>query len=641
MFRLFTLTEQLESSGVGGLKATAAIAASVWTNVAVTQYGGSYTFYSDGATNGTSTITDIPDNSAEPTSLARRNYLGYEEYYIGILNEIRLSSIVRSANWEALTNLSNRDQLSTWASASPTVSVLQTLEQGYSLTLDINGILDQLYSLTSDVGLAFLEQIYGLRTSQSLKQVYALTFDILQALNQIYGLKESVSLVQYYGDALTLNSVLKQYYGDAALVQVAIEQKYGDALQLYAQLDQPYTYPKALQSILEQKYSISSVSLLSISEQMYTLNANNFLRGNLDQIYAILGGITQELSYNISVTIGGRIVQVSHINIEGSQDQYCLSCELHLGTQSDFVQSNVLDDVVVTIGSDVFYFFVEAKKRRRGYATAEYIITGLSKTALLDAPYAHTISGELTGLASEIVSSLAVGYTVNWQTVDWFIPPQTLMPANQTPLQIIHDITEAAGAIIQTELDGVITIEPLYPVSVPDWEQSTVYYGMSDALDFFTVGENFEHRLGYNKYLISDQLTSKDTIKLEEEGITSSRKYVRVYQTPWKNDFTLRHTGGTWVILESLGIEERVITDEIVEFVSGTGTTQYPIYSRISIEWLQDNLGNITFGEDGILESDIKAESLLKISYKTKCRKYLAADTKIEPVQMVAEKKTE
>ena len=114
-----------------------------------------------------------------------------------------------------------------------------------------------------------------------------------------------------------------------------------------------------------------------------------------------------------------------------------------------------------------------------------------------------------------------------------------------------------------------------------------------------------------------------------------------MYQTPWKNDFTLRHTGGTWVILESLGIEERVITDEIVEFVSGTGTTQYPIYSRISIEWLQDNLGNITFGEDGILESDIKAESLLKISYKTKCRKYLAADTKIEPVQMVAEKKTE
>ena len=147
----------------------------------------------------------------------------------------------------------------------------------------------------------------------------------------------------------------------------------------------------------------------------------------------------------------------------------------------------------------------------------------------------------------------------------------------------------------------------------------------------------FPHRPGYNRYLISDQLTSGDSLRLEEEAITSTTKYIRAYQTPWVDDFSLRHTGGSWVTIEPLGIEVRLIEDEIVEFIAGTGNTSYPIYERVAARWLQTNLGTVTFAEDGRLESSVAGESLLKISYRTKCRKYLATDQEDEQVQLVAE----
>jgi len=493
--------------------------------------------------------------------------------------------------------------------------------------------------------LAILEQPYDLTpymVTRLLEQLYTIAgVEVVQTLVQIYGLKMVVLLTQYYGDTPALVKMLEQWYGDAAQLRTMLEQPYDDAYRLVTSLEQPYALPDFLQKVLEQRYSIAGAELVAISEQLYSLQGTDLVRRQLIQPFSLLSGESQMLTYTTQVVVDGTNgefdLQFYHINIEATRDQYCMSCEVHLAGQADYLRCRVLDDLTITVDSVVFTFFVESKQRNREHNTAEYVIKGLSKTALLDAPYAEPFTGDLSGMASAIVAGLAAGYTTNWDTVDWHIPADTFMPADQTPLAIIRTIAQAAGAIIQTEPDGTLTIEPAYPIAVYRWPTAAIDHHLSDALDFFTTGENYDHRPGYNRYLISDQLTSDDSLRLEEEAITSATKYIRAYQTPWADDFSLRHTGGDWVYLEPLGIEERLIEDEVVEFISGTGNTSYPIYARVAVEWLQTNLGTVTFAEDGTLESSVTGESLLKISYRTKCRKYLATDHEDEQVQLVAE----
>ncbi len=535
--------------------------------------------------------------------------------YEGIVGETRISNIERSVVWRAVTKLSNTDALIAYSIAATSVTVRTFFEQVYNLE---NAIVVKI-----------------------MEQVYSLPFPIIKQLEQIYGLRMLAMLSQPYSNAPVVLKQLLQYYGSAAKVTQVLIQLYDDMHMIRTSLEQPYSYPAFLQKVMEQKYSIAGTQLLAMSNQLYSIQGTDLVRQQLLQPFSIASGESQLLTYVTHVAVNGSggefDLKFHHINIEASRDQYCMSCEVHLAGQPDYIRCKVLDDLTITIDGEVFEFFVESKQRNRGHGTAEYTVKGLSKTALLDAPYAEPITDDLSGMASQIVVDLAAGFTVNWDTVDWHIQPNTLMPADQSPLEIIRDVAAAAGAILQTEPDGSLTVEPAYPVPVNQWPTTAIDHHLSDALDFFTTGENYDHRPGYNRYLVSDQLTSEDTLRLEEEAITSATKYIMAYQTPWVDDFTLRHTGGVWITLEPLGIEQRLIEDEIVEFVAGVGSTAYPIYARVAVEWLQTNLGTVTFAEDGTLESSIAGESLLKISYRTRCRKYLATDHEDEQVQLVAE----
>jgi len=330
----------------------------------------------------------------------------------------------------------------------------------------------------------------------------------------------------------------------------------------------------------------------------------------------------------------------THINIEGSRDQYCLSCEVRLSGQDYYTQVKILDDLDITVEGITYLFFVEAKQRNRKHGAINYTIKGLSKTALLGAPYSEPLSGEYSGLASSIVNNLAPDYMINWNTVDWVIPPDTLLVTDQTPLEIIRNIVASVGAIIQTEPNGEITIEPAYPVAVPDWNTVTPAYVLSDAFDFLTTNENYEHKPGYNRYKIGDELTEESNLRIEEEPLTKTSKFIRVYQVPWQDNFIFDHTGGDWITYTDEGIENRVIQEEIVEFVNGVGTTAFPIYfHNVPLDdWLEADLGAITsFDEDGTLHSTIEGESLLKITYSTRCRLYYVTNYEDEQVQLTVD----
>jgi hypothetical protein len=471
------------------------------------------------------------------------------------------------------------------------------------------------------------------------EQVYNLPYWIVSYNSQVYGLKLTTALSQPYGDTPVVASYVTQYYGDAYQPKNSVNQVYGDAQVVSALVEQLYSLAAYHTGQCAQPYAISGTEVKNYTDQVYDISGVSKASSSCSQPYALLGetgGTGETLVIALTVTVDGVVVDPISVQIVGTQDQYCLSCTIELATQEDFLICSPQATIDIVLNGTLYVFFVEGRQRNRSVGEASYTVTGLSKTALLDAPYADTVSDEQTGMASVIVTMLASGYTVDWRTIDWFIPPNTLLPADETPLSIIRTIAAAAGAIIQTSPAGVLIIQPKYPVKVPDWDVVIPVNTFSDVDDFFTASDQYEHRDGFNKFLISDQLSSQDTLRLETESISDTQQYIRGYKTPWDETYTLRHTGGTWVVLEYLGIEETEKI-EVVEFVAGAGRTQYPIYDIIDLEWLQTNLGTVTHGEDGYLESVVEAESLLSITYKTKCRKWKATDPNIEKVQFVAE----
>lgn len=513
------------------------------------------------------------------------------------------------------------------------------LEQTYDLELYgiIYGFAEQLYG---NVPIA-----YGIN-----EQPYLLTRVVAQFVEQIYGLKLSVILVQLYGDVPLVTAILDQYYDDGGRLRATLEQFWGDYNIVRNSNDQPYFFPALLTQVLEQRYSISANDIFKMSEQVYNISGVDYVRQFVNQPFSLLDDGSQVAVGNNQVIVTSSTgvetaLSFFHINVESTSDQYCMSCEVHLASQIDYERCRILDDLTVTIGSDVFEFFIESRQRNRSHGNAQYSISGLSKTALLDSPYTEGITNEegLTGMASAIVTTLAAGYTVNWNTVDWFIPTDTLMPSDETPLSIIRNIAAAAGAIIQTEPNGEMTIEPRYvttlnPSTPINWYTITPAYTLSDAFDFFNTGETFEFRPGYNRYLITDSETSEQTVRFEEESISATEKLVRTYQVPWTGIFDVGHTGCSWVTLFDEGVENRLIEDEIVEFIDGAGSTSYPIYSIDGDpHWQCDNLGAVTFEEDGSLTSAIENESLLRISYYTRCQVYRVINPEDEELQLVAE----
>lgn len=328
---------------------------------------------------------------------------------------------------------------------------------------------------------------------------------------------------------------------------------------------------------------------------------------------------------------------ISHLNIEGDLSQDVLACEIHLGSEEDFLRCSIGAEVVITLTAaavETYRFVVTTPRIDEQWGQTTYIVEAMSPAVLLGEPWAATIEGELSGMASAIAASLAGAVPLTWQTVDWAILPATWVASGQTPLALLKDLAAAVGAVVQSRPDGSLLVLPEYPLPLPSWEAATPDATITETLDCATTGATPEHRLGYNRYLISDQSASANGLRLEETAITAAVKEVRGYQIPWDGLFDLTHTGGAWVQIEPLGIEERQVT-ETVEIVAGAGRTQYPIYSRDGIDWLQANLGSVTVAEDGGCTADVAEQSLLSLTYTTRCKLWRVTDPRNEQLQLV------
>jgi hypothetical protein len=570
----------------------------------------------------TSTITtgvlDLSGGSQESVSLCwrvRQSYIGRNTYFTVTACDILDSSnnVIMSLDIDAYT-------------AEGTTS-----GQNY-------GYMGTFPAITAPVKVGLLQPA-GLFTDHlvtPLDEVYWVYQAVQHEFVGLYGLSMSSTLQQPYRDAAQLESELYQPLSFGASIARPLRQDWGAALAWQATLAQPWSSSSALNAPLVQGWGISGGAVVQSLLSSWDLNALQPIMATNAQTWGMLGETTLiESGPAYTTTVSGVSFDPISISIEASLDQYSLSATLGIADLATYLACTIGSALEITVAGSTYSLRIEGRSRNREHGSAAYTVTALSPSAWLDAPYAETVTGEYSGMASAIAATIAAPTAISWQTVDWFIPAATLLPASETPLALIRKMAAAVGAVVQSDPDGTLRVIPGYPLRVPDWATSTPAAILSDLDDIFTSTETYDHRPGYNHYIISDELAAADTVRLEEESLDTQRKRIRGYRTPWQ-PVTLRHTGGNWVALVSMGAEEREEL-EVVEFVGGEGRTKYPIIDRLTMEWLEVELGTITQGEDGLLKSEIAAESLLSITYRTRCHLWEATSPQIEQVQFVAE----
>ena len=435
----------------------------------------------------------------------------------------------------------------------------------------------------------------------------------------------------YQGSPLPYNAIVIHYENVPFAVSSFIE-KYEGYIISSVSVDIPYVLLTQPIISVNEPYAICEVAVRNDKEEIYNLNLRDPASSETVEFYSLLSGTSEIQSFDISVMVDDTIIDPYSISINGNLQGYCLTLSMTVASMSEYQICSYGKIAIITVGTEVFKFFLEGKSRSREHGSSTYNITGTSLLCQLDRPKTDSLlkTWNTAITAKEVVEELAVDFIDDvtypdwYEGVDWSLPANTLFANDESPIEVIRKLTRASGGVVQPYIDGSLRIRKRYPVAVPNWTTTSADFTLSDEADFFNSSESFEFKEGYNKVLVSNSdVSDSNRIRIDEVEVNSQTKKLRCFLTPFHENFTL-HTSKDDAIIELMGIVEEVIT-ETIEIVEGSGTVSKPIYSEDTSlrEYIDTQLGAVTFSENGNLTTEISGQSLLKITYTTKYREYL------------------
>ena len=144
----------------------------------------------------------------------------------------------------------------------------------------------------------------------------------------------------------------------------------------------------------------------------------------------------------------------------------------------DFARINWQDKEVLIeckINDLVFQFLAENTSDTRQFGRRSYTLSGRSQTARLGADYARGLKGFVhqSAYAQQIARDCLadLGYTLNWNLKDWLVPANVYSLTDKTPMAVLADIAQAAGACVYSDTaKAEITLLPRWKVAA--WQLS-------------------------------------------------------------------------------------------------------------------------------------------------------------------------
>ena len=141
---------------------------------------------------------------------------------------------------------------------------------------------------------------------------------------------------------------------------------------------------------------------------------------------------------------------------------------------------NGTKDIKVTINGWEWVFMVTRYDAERRFGEERFRISGESRTRLLSAPYAplrtKTEGSAISALQAAEAELTNTGFTLSWDstetwaTPDWLLPGGVFSYVDQTPMQVIAQIANTAGAVLipSTHEDSLV-VQPRYRISPWNW----------------------------------------------------------------------------------------------------------------------------------------------------------------------------
>jgi len=336
----------------------------------------------------------------------------------------------------------------------------------------------------------------------------------------------------------------------------------------------------------------------------------------------------------------GRPIDLLGADLAIDEGDYAWRATLTIAKLEDYLDLAVDDALMLDWYGEAFALIVDAREHDRDApANRRLRITAVSPTVNLASPRATRIDKVWdSAISARAAAEEILGQTVAWSLPDWTIPAWRLGASAGIPVELARRIVEAAGGILESDIDGTWKARPRYPVHIPDMATATVDHTFTAAADLFAVRESIRRRRRFDRLRILDVDTqAADRIDVEPDPIDGRRATVRAYPWPYRSGLTLRASRGD-LRIASQGTTTRSET-ETVEIANGSARTRYPITAITAIEWLSDNLGGLAFEPytDELRTTSGDGYSLARITYTTTAHQWqIEADDDLQ-AQLILE----
>lgn len=423
--------------------------------------------------------------------------------------------------------------------------------------------------------------------------------------------------------------------------QVAHRIAYGYNTTLEAAHRISYGLLNAVSRTHRMSYDITSVNPVSRTHRMrYSL------------VTASILDVTGEMQILLEISPGViRSIGIEGVDIGKDEDDLHWTCKVQLTDINDYALFQQDDPFTVDLFGEQWEFIVDAKELSRNSPSGfDAELQGVSPTANDDLPRALPFSQDyLTEINARAAVEGALSVAVDWQIVDWEIPPGRLAADRASPVDFSQRIVSAAGGVLEAKKDGTWLARHRFPVS-PLWYSFTAPdHVFNEADKILNASEQFVPGRVVNRIRLTDRDANfLDVIEFVEDDNNPLEGDLNIYPSPFRTTVQLLTTAlpaDIQLTRTSPDIQTRLVEDpetglgELVEFLNCEASTVYPVDSIDSIEWVGINLGAVSF-EQGAQTLTVPGPSgygLARIRYNTRFLRYRVLATQPIDAQFILE----
>ena len=314
-----------------------------------------------------------------------------------------------------------------------------------------------------------------------------------------------------------------------------------------------------------------------------------------------------------TITVGDgnlRAYDFLDISITADENSPYWQCEMTLKDARDYVRFPRDAPFVIRLFGVDFAFIVDSRTLSRSIDdSGNYLETctigGLSPLVAKARPRATRITETWTSpeLASSIVESL-IG-SVTWNLVDWIVPSYRLAAERADPLEVAKQVVTAVGGLIESRPDGTVVCRHLWPTSIAALDSAVPDHSLDERVIYAASESPTQDELVDRVRIHDGEASFQDRLEYVPNKIGENddprNGVLYAFVSPWREGLRIVTTRPSKISVGPVSEGTRIVGDdnpdypaETVTFAERTGSTQYPVMSLTSLDWLDENLGSAT-----------------------------------------------